>query len=883
MGNGIYGIAVSGLKAAQIGLTTTSHNIANASTPGYNRQVISQSAVEPTPTGGGFLGRGAQVDTITRIYNEFVGRQVQTAQAQAGYLTNLKSHLADLDNLLADPSAGFSPSLQDFFTGVQTVANNPQDVTARQSLLGLAESMITKLQTVDSRMQTLRSDVNTEIQATVGNINSITGQIAHLNDQIILSTTVGNNLPNDLLDKRDHLVTQLNQYVKSTVIKQTDGSYNIFIGNGQNLVVGNRSFTLGAVQAVDDPSRLDVAYQQFGVTAVIPSEMITGGSLGGVLEFRKEVLDVSQNSLGRVALALAQTFNEQHRKGQDLNGQYGGNFFQFPTERISAQPRVGGNQVSLTAELTSVRPFVESDYNIALDNTGTNYTITRLTDGQTATVSLASGELTSATGFTAFGVRFKLEINPNVNPPTGPDLLAGENVGISFRPAASEVIANGRNQGNADLQVSISDISKLTTSDYEFIFDGPDYRVVRREDGAQFNINASAWANPPIEIDGLSFRINAGNMVAGDRFTVLPTRGFADEMTVMIKDTAKVAAAAPIRTSSDTFSIASSANAANTGGALINSVSASVAAQGGVAAKKIEILFTAAGTFDIRDANTGTVLAANQTYTSGNNISYNGWTVQITDGGGPPVAGDRFVIDPRKNTGTANISAGVVTTMPINTDMKTPVAIRFETATRFNLVNPSTGEVIDPATGNRFQPNTGNIVDRSGNIVSGGNSLDPATGNVVDGGMTVQFSSQAYTSNGNISYNGWTVQITGVPAARDTFLVEPNTGGKADSRNMLALGKLQTTNILSGGTASYQGAYSKLVADVGVRANQVNINEAAQSQLLMQSQTKLAEASGVNLDEEASNLLIYQQAYLASSRVIQIAQKAFEEVLNIGR
>ncbi|HEY9100531.1 flagellar basal body rod C-terminal domain-containing protein, partial [Chitinimonas sp.] len=251
-----------------------------------------------------------------------------------------------------------------------------------------------------------------------------------------------------------------------------------------------------------------------------------------------------------------------------------------------------------------------------------------------------------------------------------------------------------------------------------------------------------------------------------------------------------------------------------------------------------------AGTYDIRDTATGNTLVANQAYVAGGNISYNGWTVQIA---AAPAAGDRFTVDPRKNTGTATISAGSVTTVPVDLNLKVPAAVRFN--------NP---------------PTTFNIVD-------------PATGTVLNNAAGVPMSNQPYTSGANISLNGWTFQITGVPAAGDTFQIGPNTAGKADARNILAIGQLQTASTMANGTTNYQGAYSKIVSDVGVRANQANINQKAQASLLQQAQTKMSETSGVNLDEEASNLLIYQQAYLAASRTIQIAQKAFEEVLNIGR
>ncbi|MGQ5523016.1 flagellar hook-associated protein FlgK [Chitinimonas sp. PSY-7] len=834
MGNSIYGIAVSGLNAAQVALNTASHNIVNANTPGYNRQTMKQAAMQPNPTGGGFVGRGVEITGISRIYDAFIGRQVQIAKAQDGYLSSQLSHLSDLDNLMADPSAGFSPSLQDFFTGVQTVANSPKDVSARQSLLGLAQSMITKMHTVNERMAVLREDVNTEITSSVSNINSITNQIAALNDQIILASGSGDgNAPNDLLDQRDQLVKDLNGYVKSTIIKQSDGSYNVFIGNGQNLVVGSQSFTLGAVASADDPSRLEVAYQQFGATITIPDNLITGGSLGGVLEFRTKALDEVQNSLGRVAVALGQTVNDQHRRGQDLNGQYGGNLFQFPVEQINAQYNLGANSRTMTAELASALPFIESDFNIAFD--GTNYTITRMTDSQSVTVAPAA--ILAAGGQLAFGVRFQLSGN----------LAAGENFGVSFRPAASHILPSSKNAGNADLQVSISNVSALTSSDYELIVDKVDdpstvgvledsYRIVRKSDGMVTNINGTQWATPPVVVDGLEFRLNSGTFVAGDRFTIQPTRDFAENMSVMVTDTAKIAAAAPIRTSADAVRIVTSVPTTNTGTGTLTAVTNSLNSNGGTSAKKIEIVFTSATSYDVRDASTGTVLAGNQTYAAGGNITYNGWTVQIS---GAPNAGDRFVIEPRRNTGSGAISAGVVNSAPVNINLKNPVAVQFVSSTSYQLVDPTNGTVLQAA--------------------------------------------QAYTSGSNISFNGWSVKVSGVPATGDTFLIEANTGGTADARNMLALGQLQTANTMTGGTTNFQGAYSKMVADVGVQTNQVKINQKAQASLLQQAETKQQQVSGVNLDEEAANLLNFQQAYQAASRTIQIAQKAFEEVLNIGR
>ncbi len=131
----------------------------------------------------------------------------------------------------------------------------------------------------------------------------------------------------------------------------------------------------------------------------------------------------------------------------------------------------------------------------------------------------------------------------------------------------------------------------------------------------------------------------------------------------------------------------------------------------------------------------------------------------------------------------------------------------------------------------------------------------------------------------SISYNGWTVQLSGAPATGDSFTVGPNTNGVADNRNALLLGGLQTKNTLVNGTTSYQGAYSQLVSQVGNKSREIDVKAKAQESLLSQNTQKQQELSGVNLDEEAANLIRYQQAYQAASKMISISSKLFEDLL----
>jgi len=238
MATSILSIGQSAIAAAQAGLNTTGQHIANASTPGYSRQVVIQGAAQPQNFGFGFMGQGTQVSTIQRVYNEYLGVQVQSAQASKSGLDSYYTQIKQINNMLADPTAGLSPSLQDFFSGIQTLASNPSNISARQATLSSADALTGRFQSLAGQLNEISQGVNSQTQSSVNAINSYARQIAQLNDSIGKVQSAAGQPPNDLLDQRDQLVLDLNKQIKATVVKQGDGSYNVFIGNGQPLVVG---------------------------------------------------------------------------------------------------------------------------------------------------------------------------------------------------------------------------------------------------------------------------------------------------------------------------------------------------------------------------------------------------------------------------------------------------------------------------------------------------------------------------------------------------------------------------------------------------------------------------------------------------------------------
>jgi flagellar hook-associated protein 1 FlgK len=381
----VFSIGVSGLNAAQAGMLTTSHNIANASTTGYNRQQIVQGANMPMFSGEGYVGQGTHVQTVMRIYDQFLGRQVMSAEAGAAEMDAYRAQISQIDNLLADSSAGLSPALAAFFKGVQDVAANPASIPGRQSMLSAAQALAARFQALDQRLSEIRDGVNQQISGQITQINTYSSQLADINQRIILAQASGaDQPPNDLLDQRDQMLKDLNTLVRVSTIVQGNGSFNVFIGNGQPLVVGNQSYQLKAVQAPDDVERTNVALVGVGGTALtLPESQITGGSLGGLLNFRSQTLDGTQNALGRIALTLARNFNDQHRLGQDLAGALGQDFFSIsaPTVRPSSL-NVGTGAPAVSIDAATIDRLSSSDYRLTFVGGGTPYQLTRLADNQ---------------------------------------------------------------------------------------------------------------------------------------------------------------------------------------------------------------------------------------------------------------------------------------------------------------------------------------------------------------------------------------------------------------------------------------------------------------------------------------------------------------------
>lgn len=381
MSNMFY-TGLSGLNAAQAALVTTGHNTANVNTPGYSRQSVQVASAGGSYSAGvGFFGNGTKVVDISRSYDQYLSSQLNQAQSANQALNTYYTQISQIDNLLANQKAGLAPQLQTLFTHVQALANTPADPSARQQLISSSQALANQFRTMDSYLGSLNASVNDQVAGHVEQINAYAEQIASLNTQVArLSNGTSGQAPNDLLDQRDQLVNELGKLVGTKLVVQ-DGQYNVFIGNGQTLVLGDRATRLAAVSSASDPGRTAVAMVNAGGNTVeLQEDVMSGGSLGGLLQFRNETLATTQNSLGRMAIALSDAFNAQQRLGVDLNGALGEDFFSQAAPGVLSNARNTGS-LNLTASFSGIGQLTTSDYRLDV-KADLSFSVTRLSDNK---------------------------------------------------------------------------------------------------------------------------------------------------------------------------------------------------------------------------------------------------------------------------------------------------------------------------------------------------------------------------------------------------------------------------------------------------------------------------------------------------------------------
>ncbi|MFT5691419.1 MAG: flagellar hook-associated protein 1 FlgK [Oceanicoccus sp.] len=683
-------IGVSGLRVNQTALQVTGNNIANADVESYSRQRAEVVTGIEQFRGTGYIGSGSNVQTITRVADEFLNTQIRLDTSSYTNLTAFGDNIEQIDSLLAGELSSLGPGIAAVFSAIEVGAEDPTSNPARQLVLSQAEGLVERVHTLYDRLLQQSKSVDEQVASLTARVNSLATGIAELNVSIEreLGINTGSK-PNGLIDSRDELIRELTGILSIRTTKDSDGAVNVFVGSGQPLVLGAIAGKLGVQASVQDAEVQDVAFIGVNGIPIVITESVSGGEIGGLLQFRHDAMEPTLNAMGRIALAITDSINQQNKQGLDLEGNVGSLVF---TDINNAQKMSERSKTIVgTANLDVI---VDDLSKLGVDN----YMLTI-----TATGPPEQGNL--------------------VNESTG-EIIPGTFVATDH-----------------DSNALTPDVNLFTPTDL-------------------------------LKTEGLSIYVNSGVLAQNDSFFIRPTRNGARDVDMQMTRLQELAFAAPIVTD---------AALTNTGGGTVSA---------------------------------GNILQARDRY---------------------------------DNSSPAFATPGQLTP---------PISI--------NFTSPSTYEVYDSSTGPATLLFTGTFTQGQKNPVF---STDPTVLPPVVPPAAAPF------------YLGYQVELGGNPATGDIFTVGFNSGGISDNRNAVELGQLRINGILQGGSLNFEADYGRLVEELGSDTSQNRVSREASFSLLQASTNNRSSISGVNLDEEAANLIRFEQAYNASAQVISIARQIFDTML----
>ncbi len=618
--------SVSGLLAFQKALSVTSNNVANVATPGYSVERANFTPQLGFTTSVGSFGNGVGVASVTRSYSELLAGQMRSSQSSYSGFNSYATTAAAIDDGLSDPTTGLTATLQSFTNSLQTLANAPTLPASGTAVLSAAQTLAQSVQGYASQLTAADQNVEGQISNTVQEINSLAGSIANVNGQIAAATNAGQS-PNSLLDQRDQLINQLSQYVSVNTAPQSDGTLEVFIGNGQTLVTSGTAQTLSTIPNQYNPTQFDIGVTTPGATVNVTGSL-SGGSLGGLLAVRNQVIQPTLNTLGQISVGVASIINQQQAAGLTQSGNQGQPMF-----------AVGAVQVSNS----------------------------------------------------------------------------------SF------------NTGTAQVTATRTNLSALTPDDYVLTNNAGTWQLYDQTIHQAVAMGGDGSAGNPFTADGISMVVN-GSAASGDSFLVQPTATAAAGFNVLLTSPTQIASAAAVQTAAATT-----------------------------------------------------------------------------------------------NTGTGTIAAATVTD-PTDPALLSTTTLVFSSPTQFQI-----------------------------------NGTGPT---------------YTYAPGAAIAANGWTTSISGTPAAGDTFTLSSNAGNTGDNTNLFGMIDGLNANSLNGGTISLKGASNSLVSQVGAQTQQAQANAQAQQSVNTSATAAVNSLSGVNLDEEAANMVKFQQAYQACAQMIQASTSMFNSLLS---
>lgn len=551
--------ASSGLRAFQQALNVTGHNIANVKTEGYNRQRVEISAGTPQLSAGGYVGTGARTTSIERVYQDYLSNQLNNSHTAISKYNNIDVYSTQLNGTLGDPELGISAGMQNMFATWNTMANDPTNTTSPRFLLDSQAQLVMQVENYDSLRNDLTEQINGQLSASASQINRITNELVYLNESLG-SLNRRSELPaNDLLDKRDQLVKELNGYMDTKVFQNDDGTIDVYSSDGKiPLITDNRAIPVytkeSPFEKYDPINGAPIKNQQLELYIQMPgtgretviSDNIKGGEVGGALAFRKDQLMRAEDELGLSVAGMAIAMNAQHRQGFDVAGVRGTDMFSLngkdpvlmgTASSYSNPSNTGSGSIASTGTPTTAFAY-KFTYN------GTSYDVTDAYTNASISTGISHAALVSGLiNFNGTGVT----ITSGATPPANGDsfhVYTTTDFHKSLEQTAYKDTRNGGTLTNNDITINLNksglssnptdlsnpadftqvqkQLSLLQPRTYSLAFDGSFYTVSDKRTGQIIPLDSTTAAAgvTTLRFEGLQIDIDqtARQMKPGDKF-----------------------------------------------------------------------------------------------------------------------------------------------------------------------------------------------------------------------------------------------------------------------------------------------------------------------------------------------------------------------------
>lgn len=532
-GSTLMSIGMRAMFANNASLNVTGHNIANANVEGYSRQEVELSTAAGQFTGAGFFGKGVNVVNVKRAHDQFLTMQLAAAKSMASMDESRYMQLSQLENVFPPGDQGLGYAMGDFFASMVDLSNAPGDSSARQAVLARAADVSDRFSNSAARLDMMQDGVRSDMDVSARTVNALAARVAELNEQIAANRG-SDQLPNDLMDERDNLINQISSFVNVTTIAAEDGTVGVFMAGGHRLVLGSEAAELTVRPDALDPSRVGLSISSHGDSLALSDDLLSGGSMAGLLRFQNNDLVQARNRLGQMAAAFAAKVNEAQAMGIDLGNPpvAGAPLFSIgaPLALPSANNARDGSgaligSVSLT--VTDASLLQASDYSLRPDpNNAGMYELVRLSDGMTR--SVANGDeidgfrIDVGTPEPAAGDRFLLQ--PVGRAANGMHRVLDDPNGLAaaYPVQASMGVDNTGTASIDQLRMTDGTVDPELTATITFSDDTGAYtwELRDRTTGALASSGTGTWtAGEPIELNGFALDLN-GVPATGDTVTV---------------------------------------------------------------------------------------------------------------------------------------------------------------------------------------------------------------------------------------------------------------------------------------------------------------------------------------------------------------------------